>query len=62
MFNEFNEFNSIDSQTQPFKRQPHKIVKNTQTIRRLLPSVFDHFVKLALKELKINCAAIKNTR
>ena len=30
----------------PFKCQPHKIVKHTQTIRRLLPtncwSVFDH--------------------
>ena len=37
-------------------RQPHKMVKHTQTIRRLLPtnylSVFDHFVGLALKELK----------
>ena len=32
----------------PFKRQPHKRVRHTQTIRRLLPtnflSVFDHFV------------------
>ena len=31
-----------------FKRQPHKMVKHTQTIRRLLPtnclSVFDHFM------------------
>ena len=39
-----------------FKRQPHKIVKQTQPIRRLLPtnclSVFDHFVGLALKGLK----------
>ena len=39
------------------KCQPHKMVKHTQTIRRLLPtnclSVFDHFVGLALKELKI---------
>ena len=37
----------------PFKRQAHKVVKHTQTIRRLLPtsclSVFDHFVGLALK-------------
>ena len=37
----------------PFKHQPHKMVKHTQTIRWLLPrnclSVFDHFVKLALK-------------
>ena len=36
-----------------FKGQPHKIVKHTETIRRLLPrnclSVFDHFVVLALK-------------
>ena len=38
-----------------FKRQPHKMVKHTQTICRLLPtnclSVFDHFVGLTLKEL-----------
>ena len=37
----------------PFKRQPHKMFKHTQTIRRLLPtnclSVFDHFVGLALE-------------
>ena len=37
------------------KRQPHKMVKYTQTIRELLPpiylSVFDYFVGLALKEL-----------
>ena len=43
---------------QPFKRQPHKIVKHTQTIHRLSPtnclSVFDHFVGLALKGLKLN--------
>ena len=40
---------------QPFKRQPHKMVKHTQKIHRLLPanwlSVFDHFVGLALKGL-----------
>ena len=40
-----------------FMRQPHKIVKYTQTIRRLLPtnclSVFDHFVGLALKGLSV---------
>ena len=40
----------------PFKRQPHKTVKHTQTIRRLLPtnclSVFNHFVGLALKGLR----------
>ena len=34
-----------------FKRQPHKMVKHTQTIRRL--SIFDHSVGLALKELTI---------
>ena len=37
------------------KNQPHKMVKYTQTTRRLLPtnllSVFDHFVGLALKGL-----------
>ena len=36
-------------------RQPHKMVKHTHAIRRLLPtncwSVFDHFVGLALKWL-----------
>ena len=35
------------------KRQPHKMVKLIQTIRRLLPtnylSVLDHFVRLALR-------------
>ena len=40
---------------QPFKRQPHKMVKQTQTIRWQQPtnclSVFEHFVKLALKGL-----------
>ena len=40
------------------KRQPHKMVKHTQTIHRLLPknclSVFDHFVGLVLKGLIIN--------
>ena len=38
-----------------FKRQPHKMVKHTQTICRLLTtnclSVFDHSVGLALKGL-----------
>ena len=37
------------------KRQPHKMVNHTQTIRRLLLTnclnVFDHFVVLALKRL-----------
>ena len=40
-----------------FKRQPQKIVKHTQTIRRQQPtnclSMFDHFVGLGLKELRI---------
>ena len=40
-------------------QQPHKIVKHTQTILRLFRtnrmSVFDHFVGLALKGLKIIC-------
>ena len=40
----------------PFKGQPHKMVKHTQTIRRQKPtnwlSVFDHFMGLALKWLK----------
>ena len=42
----------------PFKRQHHKMVKHTQTIRRQKPTncldVFDHFVGLALKGLKFN--------
>ena len=37
----------------PFKRQPRKIVKHTQTICRLLTtnslSLFDYFVGLSLK-------------
>ena len=45
-----------DNTTSPFKRQPHKMVKHTQTIRQMLPtsclSLFDHFVGLALKWLK----------
>ena len=36
-----------------FKCQPHKMIKHTQTIRRLLPtnclSLFDHFVGWRLK-------------
>ena len=43
---------------QPFKRQSHKMVKHTQTIRRQQPtnclSVYDHFVKLAFRGLKNN--------
>ena len=52
----------------PSKRQPHKMVKHTQTIRRLLPtnflmpticlSVFDHFMLLALKGLRDFCVPI----
>ena len=42
----------------PFKRQPHKMAKHSQTIRRQkltnCLSVFDHFVKLALKGLTIS--------
>ena len=38
-------------------RHPHKMVKHTQPIRRLLPknclSVLDHFVGLALKGLTV---------
>ena len=45
----------IGCHSYPFKRQPHKMVKHAQTIRRLLLrtclSVFDHFVGLALKGL-----------
>ena len=45
----------MKSLRQPFERQPHKMVKHTQTNRRLLPanclSVFDQFVGLALKGL-----------
>ena len=40
----------------PFKRQPHKMVKRTQRIRLLATnclSVFDHFVGLAYKGLKV---------
>ena len=40
-------------QTSHIKRQFHKIVKHTKTVRRLLPTtcliVFNHFVELALK-------------
>ena len=45
----------LQAQYYPFKRQSHKMVKHTQTIRRQQPtyclSVFDHFVKLAFKGL-----------
>ena len=50
-------FNSIlaSNCSQPFNRQPHKMVKHTQAICLLTVneflSVFDHFVGLALKRL-----------
>ena len=48
---------------QPFNRQPRKMVKHTQTIRRFLPtkylSVFDNFVGLALKGLSMNFIKLK---
>ena len=51
---------SLELLSYPFTRQPHKMVKQTQTIRRQQPtnclSVFDHFVRLVLKGLK---AALK---
>ena len=41
---------------EPFKRQPHKMVKHIQTICRQeltnFLNVFEHFEGLALKELK----------
>ena len=44
--------------TIPLKRQSHKMVKHTQTICWQQPtnslSVFDHFVKLALKGLNMH--------
>ena len=50
--------------TQPFDRQPHKMVKHTQAIRPQQPtnclSVFDHFVGLVLKGLTVNLVT-KNT-
>ena len=46
---------------QPFKHQPHKIVKHTQAIRwqqlTHFLNVLDHFVRLALKELTIEIFA-----
>ena len=43
-------------QNYPFKRQFHKMVKHTQTIRGKLPtnclSGFDHFVGLAFQRLR----------
>ena len=47
--------NNVTQYSKAFKRQPHKIVKHTQTILRQQPtnflSVFDHFVWLVLKGL-----------
>ena len=41
---------------QPFKRQPHKMVKQTQTILRQQPTnclnVYDHFVRLSWTHAK----------
>ena len=48
----------------PFKRQPNKIVKHTQTTRQQQPTnclgVFDHFVGLALKVLNYNLNPFHN--
>ena len=45
----------FDKLNELFTRQPHKMVKHSQTIRRQQTTnclcVFDHFVGLALKEL-----------
>ena len=44
--------------TKPSKRQPHKMFKHTQTILWQQPtnclSVFNHYVELTLKGLRIN--------
>ena len=42
----------------PFKRQPHKMVKHTQTIRQQFANMFDHFVEFSLKGLNCNCNLI----
>ena len=46
------------------QRQTYEMVKHTQTIRQVFPnnclSVFDHFVRLALKGLKYFGAVIWN--
>ena len=46
---EVNFLSKVTVKVHKFKRQPHKMVKHTQTIRRL--SVFDHFVGFSLKGL-----------
>ena len=46
--------NVADTTLNPFKCQPHKMIKHTQTIRRQIAVElfeFDHFVELALKGL-----------
>ena len=49
-------FTWLSSLYNPFKRQPHKMFKQSQTIRRQQPksccSIFDHFVGLVLKGLR----------
>ena len=60
------EMNSVPCQwnfvSETFKSQPHKMVKHTQITRRLLPtnclSVFENFVRLALKGLNIETCII----
>ena len=48
-------YENIDFNKNLNPRQPNKMVKHTQTLRRLLPtnylSVFDHFVELPRKGL-----------
>ena len=45
------------------KRQPHKMVKHIQTIRRLMPanclSAFEYFERLALKGLRFKILKIR---
>ena len=53
---------NTEKSSSPFNRQPYKMIIHIQTIRGLLPtdslSVFDHFVRLALKGLMV---VMKNT-
>ena len=53
----FQKISQISNFRDTNKRQPHKMVKHTKTIRRVLPatflSVFDRFVGLALKGLNL---------
>ena len=52
--------------TKPFQRQRHKMVKHTQTIRRLLLtnclSVFGQFEGLALKGLTMSIKILRKAR